>query len=184
MGYLKFIKRTPLVSSRDVVTYGMAKELAHILRLLVGQSPHHIRNTYDFKKQVKIIRLEEEQYIISCDVKALFTLDLAITIIRSKLNRTQTSTKEHTCPYTTSLHHLEFCLKNTYFLSQGMYYEGVHGATIWSCISPIVVNLFMEECETKPSKLQPTLLDCGEDMLMLHVTFGTFNIVCLDVLKY
>ena len=35
----------PVVSSRGAVTYGMAKELANILRLLVGQSPSSHQKT-------------------------------------------------------------------------------------------------------------------------------------------
>ena len=48
---------------------------------------------------------------------------------------------------------LEFCLKNTYFLFQGKYYEQVHGAAMGSTISPLIANLFME---SKPSSLHHT----------------------------
>ena len=44
---------------------------------------------------------------------------------------------------------LELCLKNTYFLFQGSYYEQVHRAAMSSPISSIVANQFMEEFETK-----------------------------------
>ena len=47
------------------------------------------------------------------------------------------------------LSNLELCIKNTYFLFQGMYYEHVHGEPMVSTMSPIVVNLFMKEFETK-----------------------------------
>ena len=42
----------PIVSSCGSVTYGMAKELAKILKPLVGKSPHHINSTQDFVEQV------------------------------------------------------------------------------------------------------------------------------------
>ena len=38
----------PIVSSRGSITYGMAKELANIIHPLVGQSPHHLKNTQHF----------------------------------------------------------------------------------------------------------------------------------------
>ena len=44
---------------------------------------------------------------------------------------------------------LEFCLTNTYFLFQGKYYEQVQGVAMGSPISPLIVNLFMEEFEVK-----------------------------------
>ena len=43
----------------------------------------------------------------------------------------------------------EFCLKNTYFLLQGKFYEQVHGAAMDSPISPLIANMFMEEFEVK-----------------------------------
>ena len=44
---------------------------------------------------------------------------------------------------------LEVCLKNTYLLFQGKYYEQVHGAAMGSPISPLIANLFMEKFEVK-----------------------------------
>ena len=38
----------PIVSSYGSVTYGVAKELAKILKPLVYKSPHHINGTQDF----------------------------------------------------------------------------------------------------------------------------------------
>ena len=50
---------------------------------------------------------------------------------------------------------LEFCLKNTYFLFQGRYYEQVHGAAMGSPISPLIANLFMEEFDVKALSASP-----------------------------
>ena len=47
----------PIVSSCGSVTYGMAKELAKILKPLVGKFPHHINSTQDFVEQVRHITL-------------------------------------------------------------------------------------------------------------------------------
>ena len=46
-----------IVSSCGSVTYGEAKDLAKILKPLVGNSPHHINSTQDFAEQVKHITL-------------------------------------------------------------------------------------------------------------------------------
>ena len=43
----------PIVSSCGSVTYGVAKELAKILKPLVGKSPHHNNSTHDFVEQIK-----------------------------------------------------------------------------------------------------------------------------------
>ena len=50
---------------------------------------------------------------------------------------------------------LEFCLKNTYFLFQGKYYEKIHGSAMGSPISPVTANLFMEDFEVKTLSSSP-----------------------------
>ena len=54
---------------------------------------------------------------------------------------------------------LEFCLKNTYFLFQGMYYKQIDGVAMDSPINLLIANLFMEEFEVKaPGSAPPPLL--------------------------
>ena len=43
----------PIVSSTGTATYNTAKELARILKPLVGSSIHHVQNTRDFVEQIK-----------------------------------------------------------------------------------------------------------------------------------
>ena len=66
----------------------MAKKLANIIRSLVGQSPHHIKNTQQFVKIIKKVKLEPGQVMTSYDVKAVFTsvpVDSSIAIAQHKL---------------------------------------------------------------------------------------------------
>ena len=140
-GHLKFSglpKETPLGHLRVV------KELANILRPLVGQSQHHIKNTQSFVKQASSIILKERECVTSYDINAHFTsvpMDPAISIIKNKL---QQGTELHK-RISMSIHHttrlLEFHLRNTYFLFQGKYFEQVCQSAMGSPISPIVANL-------------------------------------------
>ena len=63
----------PIVSNIGTVTYETSKELARILKPLVGKSPHHVKNTQDFIQQIKGFQLNPNQCMMSYDVKALFT---------------------------------------------------------------------------------------------------------------
>ena len=63
----------PIVSSIGAVTYQTSKEVARILRPLVGKPTHHVKNTQDFLDSIKGIHLGEDQCMMSYDVKALFT---------------------------------------------------------------------------------------------------------------
>ena len=63
----------PIVSSKGAVSYGTAKELAKMLKPLVGKLPYHVHNTRDFVQQIRCIQLQQDECILPYDVKALFT---------------------------------------------------------------------------------------------------------------
>ena len=82
----------PILSSTGIVSYNTAKELAKILKTLVGLSTHHLQNTKDFIQQLKDVKLQQEDSIISYDVKALFTsvpIQPVLNIIKNKLENDQ-----------------------------------------------------------------------------------------------
>ena len=148
----------PIVSSCESVTYGVAKELAKILKPLVCKSPHHITSTQDFEEQARQIKLEPGECLSSYDVSALFTsvpIDPALNIIKDLLDK-DTTLKERTVMEVEGIILLlEFCLKNTYFSFQDQFYEQVEGATMGSPVSPIVANLYMEYLEQKALSTAP-----------------------------
>ena len=147
----------PIVSSRGFITYGVAKELAYIIKPLVSQSPHHLKNTQHFI-QLKGKKLEPGEVITSFDVRALFTsvpVQPAIQIVKQRLQQDTTLPQRTnmSIPQITSL--LEFCLTNNCFLFQGKYYEQVQGAAMGSPISPLIANIFMQEFEVKALRSTP-----------------------------
>ena len=137
----------------------MAKELAKILKPLVGKSPHHITSTQDFVEQAKQIILEPGDCLSSYDVSALFTsvpIDPALNIIKDLLEKDNTLQERTVMEVRDIILLLEFCLKNTYFSFQDQFYEQVEGATMGSPVSPIVANLYMEYLEQKALSTAPT----------------------------
>ena len=108
----------PIVSSRVSISYEVAKELARIIRPLVGSSPHHIKNTRDFIEQIKGVTLQANESITSYDVSVLFTsvpIDPAIQIIQRRLEVDQELCSRTTMKVEQIISLLEFCLKTTYF---------------------------------------------------------------------
>ena len=148
----------PIVSSCGSVTYGVAKELAKILKPLVGKSPHHINSTQDFVEQAKHFKLEAGECLSSYDVSALFTsvpIDPALNIIKDLLVKDNTLKERTVMEVEDIILLLEFCLKNTYFSFQVQFYEQVEGAAMGSPVSPIVANLYMEYLEQKALSTAP-----------------------------
>ena len=142
----------PIVSSRGSITYGVAKELSHIIKPLVGQSPHHLKNTQHFILQLQGKRLQAGESITSFDVKALFTsvpVQPSIHIVQNRLQQDTTLPQRTSMSIPEIISLLEFCLTHTYFLFQGKYYEQVQGAAMGSPINPLIANIFMEEFEVK-----------------------------------
>ena len=79
----------PVVCSKGTVTYGVATEIANVLKPLVGHSAHHIKNTQAFVEQVKSIGLEQGECITFYDVNSVLHMYLwtAISIIKNKLEQ-------------------------------------------------------------------------------------------------
>ena len=130
----------PIVSSCGSVTYGVAKELAKILKPLVGKSPHHINSIQDFVEQLKHITLAPGECLSSYDVSALFTsvpVDPALNIIKDLLEKDHTLKERTVLAVGDIILLLEFCLKNTYFSFQDQFYEQVEGVAMGSQSSPL-----------------------------------------------
>ena len=149
----------PIVSSCATITYNIARELARILKPLVGRSEHHVLNTKAFVDALSNIQLEEGEIIMSYDVSALFTsvpVDQALTLV-SELLHLDTTLKDRTDMSPDSITQLlSLCLKGTYFVFQGQYYEQLEGAAMGSPVSPIIANLYMEHFETNALASAPS----------------------------
>ena len=147
----------------------MAKELAKILKPLVGKSPHHINSTQNFVEQVKHITLVPGKCLSSYDVSALFTsvpIDPALKIIKDLLVKDPTLKDRTVIGIDDIILLLEFCLKNTYFSFQGQFFEQVEGVAMGSPVSPIVANLYMEYFEQKALSTAPHSPGSGTGMWM------------------
>ena len=160
----------PIVSSIGSVTYETAKELSRILKPLVGRSAHHVRNNQDFIQSIEEITIEEEECMMSFDVKSLFTsipIQTTLNIIK-KLLEEDTSLHQRTTMAVYHIHCLlEFCLTNTYFSFQGKLYEQKEGAAMGSPISPKVANIFMEDFENRALARSPCTPKSGRGLLMM-----------------
>ena len=88
----------PVVSSIGAVTYATSKELARILKPLVGRSPYQVQNTRDFIQHIEGIHLRSDEIIMSYDVKAVFIsvpIQPASTLSRNTLKKIKNSSREH-----------------------------------------------------------------------------------------
>ena len=148
----------PIISSIGTVTYNTAKELARILKLLVGLSEHHIQNTFDFVQQIKEVKLKNDESLVFYDVTALFTsvpIPPVLKIIEEKLKEDQELSRRTNMNTRHIIKLLEFCLRSTYFVFQGQHFEHVEGAAMGSPLCPIVANIYMKHFEARALETAP-----------------------------
>ena len=72
------------------VTYGVAKVLSKVIKLLEGKSLHYIQSTGDFASKAKKFTLQTRECLASYDVTSLFTsvpIDPALDIIKDLLEK-------------------------------------------------------------------------------------------------
>ena len=99
------------------------------------------------------MKLQEDQCMMSYDVKALFTsvpIQPAIDLIKKVLEDNGELQKRTNMSVQHIIRILEFCLRSTYFTFQGRLYEQQEGAAMGSPISPIVANLLWKILKRKP----------------------------------
>ena len=157
----------PIVSSRGSVSYNTSKELARILKPMAGRSTFSVQNTMEFVEQVKNIKLQPHECLVSYDVKALFTsvpTKSAVNIIKQLLEDDKELQQRTTMTVQNIICLLEFCINNTNFIFQGNYYEQTEGAAMGSPLSPIIANIYMEAFEKQAISTAPHPLPFGEDL--------------------
>ena len=136
--------------SRDFVTYGVAKELARMLKLLTGKTIHHVNNSMEFADDIKKIKLEEGECIISYDVSALFTsipVKSAIEVTKKKLEQ-DTELHQRT---SMSIHNncWSFVCVVPTSCSKVSFMSKPRGTGMESPVSPVVSDLYMEFLKTE-----------------------------------
>ena len=109
-------------------------------------------------EQAKHITLAPGECLSCYDVSALFTsvpVDPALNIIKDLLEKDHTLKERTVMEVSDIILLLEFCLKNTYFSFQDLFYEQVEVQPGVPPVSPIVANLYMEYLEQKALSTAP-----------------------------
>ena len=63
----------PIVSATGSATYRMAKFVSNLLTPYLRQTPSYLVNAKHFIEELQHVRLEEDEIMVSFDVKSLFT---------------------------------------------------------------------------------------------------------------
>ena len=83
----------PIKDYMSMMVYATSTAIADILKLLVGKTIYHVKNTAQFSKQLRDLQLKEKEIMNSHDVVSLFTnipIDKAMAVIRKQLEHGKT----------------------------------------------------------------------------------------------
>ena len=147
-----------IVSSIGAYNYKLAKYLSTKLTPLITTT-HCAKDSFSVVEELKQLKLEQGNYIVSFDIVSLFTniplqesIDLAVDLLLSsdssiKMSKMQMKKLFH------------FATSQTHFSYLNQYYDQVDGVAMGSPLGPTLANLFMGKFESEwLSQLDP---DCS-----------------------
>ena len=142
----------PVVATCGTSSYALSRRLSKILRPLVGTSGRTLKNTNDLVETMEKVTLNEDEMLVSYDVKSLFTsipVEESIGICERKLNEDETLGDRTSMDVATIIRLLRFCLTTTSFQYKGTHYQQLDGVAMGSPVSPVIADIFMEDFEDK-----------------------------------
>ena len=142
----------PIVSFISSPTYRLSKFLASLLKPVVGQNVHHVRNSQQFAEFITSQQLPSTEVLVSFDVVSLFTrvpTPLAVRVSRKRLENDPTLPQRTSLSVDEICSLLNLCLEATYLMFDGQVYQQVHGTAMGSPVSVIVANLVMEDIQER-----------------------------------
>ena len=140
----------PIVSFIGAPTYQLSKFLVNVLSRLLTYD-FSINKSKHFVHRINEIQCDDNDFLVSFDVKSLFTCIPVPDVLRiiENLLLNDAVLAEHTkLSVADIMSALKLCLHSTiFFRFKNVLYRQICGAPMGSCISPVVANIFMEYVE-------------------------------------
>ena len=140
----------PIVSATGSATYRMAKFVSNLLTPYLRQTPSYLENANHFIEGLQHVRLEEDEIMVSFDVKSLFTsvpVPAAMQAVKEVLLEDSSFEERNKIAPDTVLEMLNVCLNSTDFNFKEHHYKLQDGLAMGSPVSPVVANLYMAKFE-------------------------------------
>ena len=97
------------------------------------------------------VELEDDEALVSYDVKSLFTnvpVNESIAICERRLHEDESLWEQTELSVETIIQLLRFCLTSS-FLYNGQHYQQLDGGAMGSPVSSVIADIFMDDFETK-----------------------------------
>ena len=172
----------PIVSAVNSTTYKTARFISTMLSPYIHTSPSFIENTRHFIEQIRRLHIEEDETLVSFDVKSLFTsaptVD-AMQTIKETLQADPMLESRIGISGDTLMSLIKLCLSTTHFKFRDKNYELTDGLPMGCPASPSIANMFM-------IKLEETALDTftgRRPRIWLRYVDDIFSIIKKNLVK-
>ena len=136
----------PVVSTIGSATYNIAKFVNRALTQYVRMSPSFIENTPHFIEEIESMQIQEDEVMVSFDVRSLFTsvptID-AVRAIEEFLDADKTLKQRTGMNKEAIMKLVHLCLSATHFRFRNKYYYLEDGLPMGSPASQAIANIFM-----------------------------------------
>ena len=132
--------------------YQLSKFISSIISPLVGNTPHTVKNSFDFVRFLSSCECSNNEVMVSFDVISLFTripVKLAVEIVKCRLQNDDNLCDRTKLSVDEIVDLMQFCLDNNHFVFRGKYFRQIFGCAMGSPISVVAANLVMEDLESR-----------------------------------
>ena len=140
-----------IVDGSGSVTRDINRYISQIIKPYANNE-YTIKNSKAFIEIIKDVKLEEDETLVSFDVKAMYPSipqGEAISIIKELLHNDENLNKRTPLKAERIVTLLTICLENTYFMFNKKLYNQVDGLAIGACTSGFAADIFMYRLEKK-----------------------------------
>lgn len=154
----KNIPVRPVVATMQSPTYKASKLFANCLSKVVKESPYYLKDSQEFIKCIKGVKIPRGYKLVSLDATSLFTsvpLNLCLVAIEKRWHKIQPHTfltKE------LFLDTIKLIASESYFRYKDHYYLQIDGLAMGNSISGLLAHMVMEDLELKALNKLPFLI--------------------------
>ena len=141
----------PTVSYSGSPLFNLSQYIANILKPYTLFNKQHCKNSKEFSEFIRAHTIEEDETMVSFDVKALYTnvfIEDALVIIKELLENDETLSDRTPLSQKNVLDLLEFLPRTTYFIFNGTYCQQTEGVVMGGPPSSIVAKIYIQATET------------------------------------
>jgi len=165
----------PIASFIGSATSNRSREIARIIKHLVGKSVHHIRNAEDFLNEIRNLSINQDEIMASLDVVSLFTkvpVELALDVVLHRLELWADISSHTKRSIRDICQGLKICLNATHLHFRGNNYQQIFGTEMGSPVSAVIANMVMEDVDTRAWTPLYLARNFGNDTSMTPLFFS------------